>query len=304
MHHPSMQFDHQLVPGSVKNAMKDAGAGSRDLWQVAPHELQPIPGFNVRVQDADYQAHIRRIADSMKTEGFYQDKPLAGYVAHDGDKQVIYFYDGHSRHQAALLAISEGAEIPRIPVVVSRSGASLEDLTVALVQANNGKPLSPFEVSVVCKRLAGYGWEEGEIARRLGFTVTYVGDLLLLAAAPHEIREMVMEGRVAATLAIKALRDHGAKALEFLLSAERVAKAAGKTKATAKHAPGALFQKTLRKAAPSMAEVITEIRQDPGFAALSDENRKKIEGVFATLDQARTEKADAQEPTDDSTAAS
>ena len=115
---------------------------------------------------------------------------------------------------------------------------------------------------------------------------------------------MVLEGSLDATFSIKALLDHVAKALEFLLSAERVAKAAGKTKATAKHAPGALFQKTLRKAAPSMAEVITEILQDPGFAALSEENRKKIEVVFATLDQARTEKADAQEPTDDSTAAS
>ena len=138
MHHPSMQFDHQLVPGSVKNAMKDAGAGSRDLWQVAPHELQPIPGFNVRVQDADYQAHIRRIADSMKTEGFIKTS-LAGYVAHDGDKQVIYFYDGHSATRRHCLP---SAKVPRFRV--SGGGqpfsASLEDLTVALVQANNGKP--------------------------------------------------------------------------------------------------------------------------------------------------------------------
>lgn len=289
MKEPSMDYERQLVPGSLKPAMKEVGAGSRDLWQVPPERLRPIPGFNVRVRNADYEAHIRRLADSMKSEGFYQDKPLAGYVAHEGDEQVIYFYDGHSRHEAALLAISEGAEIPRLPVVVSRAGASLEDLTVALVQANNGKPLMAYEVAAVCKRLSRYGWTELEIAKRLGFTVTYVNDLLLLAAAPHEIREMVIQDRVAATLAIKALKDHGAKALEFLLAAERRAQASGKTKVTAKHAPGAGYQKAVRKSAPQLAAVITDIRHDPGYSALSDDLRQKLEDMIALLEKAKDE---------------
>lgn len=287
MKEPSMDYERQLVPGSVKTAMKDVGAGSRDLWQVPPEQLRPIPGFNVRVRNAEYEAHIRRLADSMKLEGFYQDKPLAGYVANEGDEQVVFFYDGHSRHEAALLAISEGAEITRIPVVVSRSGASLEDLTVALVQANNGKPLVAYELAAVCKRLSRYGWTEGEIAKRLGLTITYVSDLLLLAAAPHEVREMVMQDRVAATLAIKLLKDHGAKALDFLLASERRAQACGKTKVTEKYTPGAAYQKVVRKSAPQMADVIAQIRHDPGYAALSDEVRTKLDEMIETMQKAK-----------------
>ena len=135
-------FDKELTPGNVKAAMKESGAGSRDLWQVAPDKLRTMEGFNVRTRGDDHTAHIRSIADSIKANGYYQYQPLGGVVAVENGEQVIYIHAGHCRLEAALLAIAEGATLERLPVVVSPAGTSMEDLTVELVRGNSGKALT------------------------------------------------------------------------------------------------------------------------------------------------------------------
>ena len=115
-------FNGQFHPGSIKSAMRDIGAGSRDLWQVNPNQLRTCEDFNVRVLNDQYRARVRYLADSIKANGFYQDQPLAGYVAKEDGADIIYITGGHRRLAGTLLAISEGAEIPKVPVVVSQSG--------------------------------------------------------------------------------------------------------------------------------------------------------------------------------------
>lgn len=275
-------FEVALHPGSIKSAMKVAEAGSRDLWQVPVGSLQVLDNFNARVKDASYYAHIRWLADSMKSEGFYQHEPLAGYVAKVDDEQVIYIYEGHCRREAALLAISEGAEIVSVPVVVSQAGLSMEDLTVALVRSNGGKPLSPYEVGVVCKRLVRFGLEVSVIASRLSLTVQHVNNLLSLMASPIDLRKMVIEGVVSATTAIEMLAKHGDKALEKLQEAQARANAAGKSRVTSKHvAPGHSFKKAVIKSAVPMYHAITEIKADPGYQGLTPTVREKLEELLA-----------------------
>jgi len=256
-------FDVHLIPGSIKSAMKDAEAGSRDLWQVPPEQLHLIQNFNVRVNSEKHQAKVREYADSMLSEGFYQDKPLAGYVAKEDGEQVIYIYDGHTRLAAVLLAISEGADIARVPVVVSQAGISMEDLTVALVRGNSGEPLAPYEMGIVCKRLVRFGMEIPVIATRIGVTEQYVKNLLSLMAAPLEIRNMVIQDRVAASTAIDVIAKHGEKALAVLEKAEAKANGAGKSRVTGKHVdPASEFKKAIREQALEMFEIMKEIAND------------------------------------------
>ncbi len=94
-------FTKVLSPGSIKSAMKTAGAGSRDLWQVPPSQLKVIEGLNPRVVNESYKQHIRALADSIKSEGFYQHKPLGGYVSEEDGVEQIYIYEGGSRLAAA-----------------------------------------------------------------------------------------------------------------------------------------------------------------------------------------------------------
>ena len=270
-------FDSNLTAGNVKAAMKDAGAVSADLWQVAPDRLRVLEGFNARVKNEAYTGRVRWIADSIKANGYYKDKPLSGFVAREDGVDVIYVTGGHRRHEAVHLAISEGVEVPHVPVVIKPKGTGMEDLTVDLIVGNEGEPLTTYEQAVVCKRLAGFGWDSKEIARRAGYsTAQYVDGLLALAAAPLPIRKMVIESVISATTAIDAIKKHGDKAVDVLLAA--VVKAGG-GRVTAKAMPGADFKKAVKKHAEPMYTALTKVKADPGFAGLSEE----VRGILAEL---------------------
>lgn len=284
---PVTQFDTTLVAGNVKAAMRNIQASSRDLWAVNVSDIRILDDFNVRIHDSAWETHIRALANSMKVEGFYQDKPLAGYVAKEGDAQVIYITDGHCRYNAVKLANSEGAEIVRLPIVVSAQGTSMEDLTVALFKSNSGKPLNPYEIGVVCKRLSLYGWTIEQIATRLDMTDFYVDGLLRLVAAPQAIREMVQAGQVSASVAIQALRAKGNKAVAYLQAALAKANGSGKTKLTAKHLPGHEFNKSIKQSAPKLYDTLASLVSEPGYLSISEELRNQIRTL---LDEIQSKK--------------
>lgn len=283
-----------LTPGSIKGAMKLVNGGesmapSRDLWQLDPHKLEVIAGLNPRVMTEGYKAHIRTLADSMISEGFFQHAPLAGYVAKRGDDQVIYIYEGGTRLLAAKLAISEGAEFKRVPVSVSQDGMAMEDILVAMVRGNNGRPLSMYESALICKRLTKFGWSTKEIADRLGFSTNHTDNLLTLMAAPHQIRELVATEIISATIAIEMLAEHGEQALDKIMQAKEAANDAGKTRITKKFVPGAAFTKAVKKSAVSMFDTLTVVKSDPAFKSLSEETRTKLAELLDGLEAAKTE---------------
>jgi len=281
-------FDKVLVAGSIKTAMKESGSGSRDLWQVPIEQIKVIEGLNPRVFNDAYKAHIRSIADSIKSEGFYQDQALAGYVAKEEDgSQSIYVYSGHSRLAAAKLAIKEGAELQRLPVVVSTAGLDLEDITVSLIRGNGGKNLTYYESAIVVKRLAKMGLDLEEISRRTGITVALIKNRLALMAAPSKLREMVANDEISATLAIDMLNKHGSKVLEAIQGAVEVASTEGKNKVrkaqTVEKTDALNRAKFLKKAAPQLYEAADLVRKDPGFASLSQDTRDKLEKLLAEI---------------------
>ena len=285
-------FDATLTPGSIKSAMKESGSGSRDLWQVPIENIRTIDNFNVRTHGPAYSAHIRDLANSMLNEGYYQHKPLAGYVAKEDNEQIIYITDGHSRLDAAKLAISEGAEIELLPVVVSQAGVSMEDLTIALVRGNSGKPLSPYEMGVVCKRLVRFGMDISVIADRIGISSQYVNNLLSLMAAPAEIRMMVIEESVSASVAIEVIAQHGDKALQKLQEAQGRAKETGKAKVTPKHIdPANEFKKAVKKESEGMFLLLERIKNEfdsnPGEFGIADELRICLDETIARIKQSQ-----------------
>lgn len=294
---PSTSFQTALMPGSIKGAMKNAEAKSRDLWQVPLDKIRILPEFNVRIRDDKYHAHLRTIADSIKTEGFYQHKPLEGFVANEGGEHVIYLTGGHTRYEATGIANSEGCEIHTLPIVISPPGTSTEDLIVALVKGNEGKPLTPFETAIVCKRLINFGWDTKMVAKRLSMTETYVDGLLLLIGAPAEIRDLVQSGQISATMAIQTLRAHGSKAIEHLQDGMKRAKAAGVSRVTAKHLPGHRFKKVVTKSAPAIYDALVGVTSDPGYCHISDALRSKLDDLVTRLKEAEA-KARADETAD------
>ena len=262
-------FTRELTPGNTKAAMKAVGAVSADLWQVEPTRLRILEGFNARVKNEAYAGRVRWIADSIKANGYYKDKPLTGFVALEEGTEVIYVTGGHRRHEAVLLALSEGVEVAAVPVVIKPRGTSMEDLTVDLVMGNEGEPLTTYEQAVVCKRLAAFGWESKETARRLGYSgAQYVDALLSLASAPLPVRRMVMESVISATLAIDSIKKHGDKAGDVLLAA-MVKSGTGTKRITAKNVNGPKVPKPDPKAAAlsSLAKSVAKLNTGAALPA-------------------------------------
>lgn len=231
---PAQSFDVELTPGSSKSAISTTKATKGEMLNVDPALIREIPGFNVRIETPDYLQHIETIALSMVANGYYQNKPLGVFAAKDDDGNYFALTDGHTRLRAVARARELGAEINTVPVVVKPQTQTMEDLIVALVQDNEGRPLGPYERAIVVKRLEGFGWDDETIANRLAVTPRYVSDLKVLAGAPASVRDLVVKGKVSATEAVKQLRKDPAKASEVLRNAVKTAESTGKVKATAK----------------------------------------------------------------------
>ena len=240
---PLDKFATELTPASGRAQiayLKDIGAKVADARPVMVplDRIQILEGFNVRVTGtAKYQAGIRALADSIKADGFYPDKPLTGYLASEGDDSVIYVTDGHRRLAAAQMVATEIAEgeaspVTALPVILKPATTSMEDLTVAL--AKTGEPLTPYELAIVCKRLRSFQLEPAQIAIRLQITPRYVFDLDLLASVPSRIRTLVIEDRISATLVIQEMRaDRKNGPARIVEKANELAKI-GKTRITPK----------------------------------------------------------------------
>lgn len=284
-----LSFTNEFHPGNVKSAMSAVGASSGDLWRVPVESIKAMPGLNVRVHDAAYEAHIAWITASIMAEGYYQDKPLGVFIADDG---AIFVRDGHSRLEAVQRAIAQGAQIKTLPCVPAPKGTTMEDIIVGLVKSNTGKPLNPIEIAVVCKRMQGWGQEQKVIAERLGMTSAYVGELLGLLAAPEEVQKLVKAGKVSATLVMEQIKAKGSKEASKVITeaakgngGARVTLKTLKLAAAPKDAGGLAAPKKADPAIVAQAKAITQAKMmgllqlvfdDKAFSKLADKTQQAV----------------------------
>lgn len=226
----------EVVRGSTSKAMKNIGASRGvDVYKVNPNKLRIWEGFNPRFDTPDYLEHIANIEASIEQDGFYQDQPLAGFVSKEEGEDVVVIINGHTRTRAVQNLIAKGHPIESIPVIIKPIGTDMEALTIALKKSNDGKPLSPIGLAVLVKRLMALGNDEVATAKKLGITRVYVSDLLLLAQAPAALKDLVISGKITATLAIQELKANPQTAVERLLQAVDVSQQMGRERTTAKH---------------------------------------------------------------------
>lgn len=282
-----LSFEGEISSITQKTLLQSIAHAQGEMVKVDIDKIRIKEGFNPRIKNADYYAHIRSLADSILSEGFYVSKPLAGMGGYENKRPVIYITDGGCRFEALKLAISEGAEIDWVPVVLKSTATTLEDLTVALVRSNEGKQFSPIELSVAIKRLSNYGWGIPKIAAKLGFTTTYIQQLLQIAGAPVLIRQMIESGEVPVAVALSTMNSHGDDASAVLKDVVETAKANGSKGITKRNLPEQIYKRAVTKVTPSMISAIERVKSDPSYGALSDDLRGMLEDIIAKLDAAK-----------------
>lgn len=279
-------FDAMIVTGNTKAAVKAAGGGSSDLWTVPPEHIHYDPRDNVRPLNKD---RVRQIADLIKANGYDRKKPLGCFVRKVGGEDRIFVYEGQHRYHGALLAISEGYEIDRLPLVIDEAkSVSRANLIYAGINGNDSEKLTPLQLAERIVELQALGEGNKAICTRLNITDQTIRDCLMLANAPTGIHKLVRHQAITSTLAIEQIRAHGGeKALERLQRGIEAAKSSGKAKATKKHveaasaAPVVSAPKKINEAqTKQLLQALQSVLHDPIFGKLSPGT---IEGVHRAL---------------------
>lgn len=289
----------ELVPGNTKKGLRAIGTAS-DMYMVKPSDVQVIEDFNPRVKDriyweGDEDAGIEGIIDlakSMKQNGYYRHKPLAGFVASVGGKDVVFITEGHRRLDAALYWINNlnGPEDLLVPMVSSPRGTNMLDLNYALYQSNNTEDFRPFEKCIWVKRMhTMYGQTEALIAAKTGLSLSFIRSALIVVSAPDDIAMMVQQGRISVTSAADVVMEHKEKALSVLKQAEANSLADGKRKITARFMPGTGFQKVIQKKSDALFDMVSKVKSDAGYSHLTEETRADLDEMLTAFETIKKE---------------
>lgn len=212
-----------------------------DVLHISPFEIRIQEGFNGRdFSDPANQEHVLSLADQIEAEGGIR-QPLTVYMK-DGAPHLEH---GECRLRATFILINErNVSIPTVPVRVSKSEDEAERVAGMLMD-NSGKPFSTLETAGVINRLLAQGKTLEWLARRTGYTLNRLKQLVEISALPEPVREQVAHGTVSATEAVRVVRQHGDEAPAIIeqaaaLSSENGGEKAGRaTRATLEAVAGA-----------------------------------------------------------------
>ncbi len=214
--------------------------------------------------------------------GYDRKKPLGCFVRKVGGHDRIFVYEGQHRYHAALMAIEQGAQIDRLPIVIDEAkSVNRVNLIYSGIVNNDGEKLTPLQLAEKVIELQELGEPNATICKRLAITEQTIRDVTLLANAPAGLHKLVRDKVVSSTLAIEEIRTHGgAKALERLSSAAAQAKAGGKAKVTKKALAKPASHKINDAQAKQLLQALQSVLHDPVFGKLSPGT---IAGVHAAL---------------------
>lgn len=161
----------------------------KDILLVDPRMLKVEEGFNTRMDYGDIDELVASIIENgVKV-------PLRGYK--DGENYILN--DGHRRLKATMIAIERGFDIARVPFLTEHK-KTMEERIFDILITNDGKPLTALELGETYKKLMNFGHNYSDIARKVGKTVKHISDMVLVAESGCEIKTMITNGKVSATL--------------------------------------------------------------------------------------------------------
>jgi ParB/RepB/Spo0J family partition protein len=175
--------------------VKELAVGRRDMFLVPLDSLLVVEGRNPRQDFGD----LDQLAADIAQNG--QQTAIICNLAED--QEHLEICDGERRYRALLKAVKGGAEIKGVLVRMEERGTSEQDRLVKSISSNNGKPLTPIELSNACKKMQGWGWTAQQIAQRLGYSRTHINSLLDLGSASPEIAKAVESHKISVSAATK-----------------------------------------------------------------------------------------------------
>lgn len=189
----------------------------------------------------EIDANAKALASAVKSFGAWDMTQPGAFFIRDGKPHLAR---GFTRRAACLLAgIEEGyfVQIPDNPVA----------LRTEAIRSNMGRPISMYEQGRIYAGMRAGSKSEDlkvgdvalepmsieDIASEVGYTGPHVRNCITVFESPKDIAQLVIDGKVASAVAVKAqtLVKDPAKAYKFLCAAVKQAESEKKDCATDKH---------------------------------------------------------------------
>lgn len=155
----------------------------------------------------------------------------------------VWIVDGHRRYRQIGRYIDAGlfkvdGEGRRLVAIRQFGGNDLQRL-YRIGTSNKHKKMKPLQFAELVQRAhSGFGQTPEQIAEGLVCSVSAVRDALVLSGANHDVQQMVANGEVSKTTAIKVVKQSGEGAGPVLKEAQHAAQMQGKSKVTSKQVQG------------------------------------------------------------------
>jgi len=180
----------KVKEGKTKNYKK------RDSFRVPPNDIKIIPGFNAANRCDD----VTDILESIRENGV--QVPLQGYR----EKGDFYLTSGHRRLTAVKILIKEGIKFPYLDFIVKPKVKEDQQVFDVITQ-NTGKPLTELQEGEIFQRLIKYGYNQEEIAKKIGKTQALVSQRIKLMTTISKFLKNFMVKEILSAHAAIRLND-------------------------------------------------------------------------------------------------
>lgn len=230
---------------SVYNDTREEGAKLQKTFFLPIHTVQCTWDENIRPRNDEH-------TDSWKNTFLKNDYiPPILVEMRNGEPHVI---EGFHRHTAQFELDAEGKGNGLIECKEWKG--SVGDKLITMRNSTTGLPLTFLEdAEVILRILKEEDLTAEKLASRIGVSRTAVNNKVLVAEAQDEIKELIREEKISATMAIDFIIKHGDKALNHIEHALDKANRKGAAKVTrGSSGPKAFSAAKLRNAVELLAK--------------------------------------------------
>lgn len=191
--------------------IRENSTRAEEIVKISLDKIVVRDNFNVRSEFGDIEA----LAYSMIENG--QIVPGRVDALADGTFCLI---DGHRRFKAMQLLVDMGHE-PLFKAIVNTKKTTEEQRILQMFATQDNKPLLPNEVAELINRLINLGYNQTEVAKKLGRTGAYISQMLNYVTESPLIKQEVNEGNitVAAVLDLQKKIPNSTERLEAIKTA-------------------------------------------------------------------------------------
>lgn len=216
----------------------------RSAYSIHINNIKFIEGFNRRSSRTKFDELKAQI---LSAGGVLQ--PISGYWKND----TFWVFSGHGRTEAMKELYEAGCCLkatetpcpgkkvtPYVPALIDGEPKSDNDWAELLrrqILDNSGENFNPIDISrIVYELFHTYKKTKIQIANDLGFKVPNIHHYLAIYDLPDKVKKLVVEEKIAASLAVKVVKDKGVTdPISLITTAYNIAVSEGGEKATTRY---------------------------------------------------------------------